>query len=582
MAGEVETLLIRIGADIVDLKKGMADAQKSLEGLNQQGQKLGAGLGAALGKLGGSIGGLLGRLSALTAGFLSVRAAFNAFNNTVEGTVNLGNLSEATGIAVERLSALKFAAESLGLPFELLQTGIKAFTQRLQEGIGDNLSSISIALRQLGVDARDSEGNLRSFGDMLPEIADGFARMEPGIARAQRALALFGEDAGPKLLPLLAKGSVGLEELAKKAKELGVVFDADAVKKAREFQAVNLLLSTSVENLMRELIKLAGPSMSGVINSITELLKRFNEAKASIDASKASSSELEKELKKLQEQKKALLQGRTMLDALFPEDTQKELQRINTEIGNVTRNIEHLKMGLRGTINPFKPDPEAQKKKDEDIAKEKARIEELQFQYEEFMEAVQGSRSVLDEMSLAWFTHADAVEEAQARIRAAYGDTVKAKQMMAKVEGQLEKQSQAQMLSTASLAARAITELFPKSKNAAIAAAIINTAVGITKALSELLAPWSWIQAGLIAAMGAKQIATIRSTTQDGGGSTPTVDSGGGAGAPVEAENMRGISIQGIDPGALFSGRQMQQLLAAIGEETKLGRTLIATSLKPT
>src|SRR5690606_40586536 len=61
--------------------------------------------------------------------------------------------------------------------------------------------------------------------------------------------------------------------------------------------------------------------------------------------------------------------------------------------------------------------------------------------------------------------------------------------------------------------------LFPKSKAAAIASAIINTAVAVTEAL-KLPPPLNFVQAGLVAAAGAAQVATIASTNISGGGSS--------------------------------------------------------------
>ena len=72
------------------------------------------------------------------------------------------------------------------------------------------------------------------------------------------------------------------------------------------------------------------------------------------------------------------------------------------------------------------------------------------------------------------------------------------------------------MLAVASQAAQTITALWPKQKGAAIAAAIINTAVGVTKALTLGAPPWNFAMAALVAASGAAQIAAIRSTGEDG------------------------------------------------------------------
>ncbi len=199
-----------------------------------------------------------------------------------------------------------------------------------------------------------------------------------------------------------------------------------------------------------------------------------------------------------------------------------------------------------------------------------------QAAYDAWLERVQGGRTIIDDMNLQWQTHADIVAAAQQKIAAAMGDGVQARIALSRLEQNLNKQEQEQILSTASLAAQTITSLFPKQKGAAVAAAVINTAVGITRALSTLLPPWSWIQAGLIAASGAAQIATINSTTLSGGASpTPT---GAGAGASAEPEApTRMLAIQGLNPDDLFSGGQVRGLIDRINTEVQNGVTLIST-----
>jgi hypothetical protein len=64
-------------------------------------------------------------------------------------------------------------------------------------------------------------------------------------------------------------------------------------------------------------------------------------------------------------------------------------------------------------------------------------------------------------------------------------------------------------------------EYAKKFKQQAIAEAIMNTAIGVTKAFATLAAPWSFITAGLVAAAGAIQIAAIRATPMAKGGIVP-------------------------------------------------------------
>jgi len=141
----------------------------------------------------------------------------------------------------------------------------------------------------------------------------------------------------------------------------------------------------------------------------------------------------------------------------------------------------------------------------------------------------------------------------------------------------LAKQEQEQILHTASLAAAAITSLWPKSKAAAIAAAIINTAVGVTKALSSAPPPLNFINAALVAAAGAGQIMAIRSTSPTGGGSTPGVGAPPSPTAPPDpGVGGRTVTIR-MEGGQLFSSQQLAEFISRINDEVQNGATLIAT-----
>jgi hypothetical protein len=143
----------------------------------------------------------------------------------------------------------------------------------------------------------------------------------------------------------------------------------------------------------------------------------------------------------------------------------------------------------------------------------------------------------------------------------------------------LAKQEQEQILHTAGLASQAITALFPQSKAAAIAAAVINTAVAVTRALSGAPPPLNFINAALVAAAGAGQIMAIRNTSPTGGGSVPSVPSAPTT-PPVQEEGPSGraVTIQ-IQGGQLFSSQQLQELIGRISDEVKNGASLVATEI---
>jgi len=97
-------------------------------------------------------------------------------------------------------------------------------------------------------------------------------------------------------------------------------------------------------------------------------------------------------------------------------------------------------------------------------------------------------------------------------------------------------------LMTVQLVGQSLSTIFNDNRAAAIANAIVNTALGVTQALT-LPFPLNFIVAGLVAAAGAVQVATIAGTSIGGGGGGGGGFSGGG-----------GATTRGFDAGASPGG----------------------------
>lgn len=163
----------------------------------------------------------------------------------------------------------------------------------------------------------------------------------------------------------------------------------------------------------------------------------------------------------------------------------------------------------------------AQAKKDAEARLKQ--LEELQKKNLEFFDAaVQGA--------LDFATSATAYEQAVERIGAAL-DGVAA--ISSTVSGLASAMGDA-FLTFGKDADKAARMAFAANKAAGIADAIVKTAQSIMAALT-IPPPVGPILAGVNAATGALQIATIAATTFDGGGPTPRGPSGGGAGAGGQA-----------------------------------------------
>ena len=92
--------------------------------------------------------------------------------------------------------------------------------------------------------------------------------------------------------------------------------------------------------------------------------------------------------------------------------------------------------------------------------------------------------------------------------------------------------------------------MFRINKVAAIANAVVNTAQGVTKALSDYSPPVSFVMAALQAAAGLAQINAIKSATFSGGGTGTTPSAAGSSAvinsAPVGGQGAAPLDVPGI------------------------------------
>jgi hypothetical protein len=191
--------------------------------------RLTRGLTAAKERLAGWAKGLALTGAALQGGSLSVLGTLGAAaSHFADQGSQFNDLSAATGVGVEALSALSYAAKQTGVDVGALQGGLKGlakFTGNVAAGSKGALHTLS----QLGISAS-------TFMAARPEqrlalLADGLQTIpDPGV-RAALAMKTLGR-AGESLLPMLADGSAGLNAFIDRAQELGIVITGEEAAKA--------------------------------------------------------------------------------------------------------------------------------------------------------------------------------------------------------------------------------------------------------------------------------------------------------------------------------------------------------------
>jgi len=246
---------IRAGRAFVEL---FADDSKLVRGLKVAQAKLKA-FGASVRAMGTK---MMGLGAAVVAPMLGAAKVFSNMGDA------MAKMSTRTGISVESLSELAYAAESSGTSMETLEGGIRKMQKTLVNAATGSKSAQN-ALKMLNLTVADLDG--LSPEQQFKLIADQLSKIEDPAVRASAAMEIFGKS-GVELIPLMSAGAAGIEQLQQQARALGLTMSTEDAKAAEAF-------STALGNLWKTL-KMAvftvgsalAPALQDVATWITDIV----------------------------------------------------------------------------------------------------------------------------------------------------------------------------------------------------------------------------------------------------------------------------------------------------------------------
>lgn len=180
----------------------------------------------------------------------------------------LDDLAEKSGIAAEKLSALRYAGEVTGTPLEALATGTRKLAANMAAAAGGSRETAA-AFASIGVAVSDANGDLRNSDKVLLDIADRFVQFEDGAAKSAKAQELFGKS-GEALIPLLNQGSAGINRLRGEAQQLGLIYSGDLAKGAAEFNDQMRKIELATEALKVKLTEALLPYLREAADNFLE------------------------------------------------------------------------------------------------------------------------------------------------------------------------------------------------------------------------------------------------------------------------------------------------------------------------
>lgn len=170
-----------------------------------------------------SVGSTLASIAApaAVAGAAVAGAAAAIAKSFSDAGSELLDMSQRTGLSVEALSSLRFAAQQTGTDIPAVEASVRRMQRTLVDA-ANGTATASDALANLGLKAQELAG--KSPEEQFRLIAERLRGISDPSARAAAAMAVFGKS-GTTILPMIAD----LDSLIARSEELGVVMSgADA------------------------------------------------------------------------------------------------------------------------------------------------------------------------------------------------------------------------------------------------------------------------------------------------------------------------------------------------------------------
>ncbi len=257
------------------------EAEKSLSktenGFEKVGKKF-ASVGGKVSKFGGNVSkvgtgltkAVAGGVAAVTGGVAAVTKFAESASSAAD---NIDKMSQKIGVSRQAYQELDFICSQSGMSVDTLQSGMKTLVSAMDKAASGTKANVE-QFDKLGVSVTNADGSLRSQEEVMWEVFEALQGMSNEAEKARLASQLFGKS-GTELMPLLNGASGSIEEMKKKAHDLGLVLSDDAidagVKLTDTMDQAKRALSTVGLTLGTELIPYVQKGAEYVIEHMPEI-----------------------------------------------------------------------------------------------------------------------------------------------------------------------------------------------------------------------------------------------------------------------------------------------------------------------
>lgn len=207
----------------------------------------------------------LATLATSVVGAFSVGMVKNFIQDQIELGSKINDTAEKLGVTTEQLQKFQFAAGLSGVEAESAAQALGFLNKNIGAAITGGAEQAD-TFRKLGIVLKNNDG-VRELNDIVPEVADAFAKLGSDQERTALSMQLFGKS-GASLIPLLKQGSGELAKLSGEFDALGGGLDDAFIKKADE-------AGDEIDKLKFAMTGLKSRVAVAVLPTVTEFAKKL-------------------------------------------------------------------------------------------------------------------------------------------------------------------------------------------------------------------------------------------------------------------------------------------------------------------
>lgn len=196
-----------------------------------------------------------------------------------KSTADYGNTAAKTarsvGMDAEEFQKLSYAAKYAGVDQQKLFASMVRLNKNIVAAAGGSKAAQQ-TFKDLGINLKDSAGNLRAPNEILADIADVFSSTEDGAGKTALAYELLGRS-GADMISLLNGGSAGLKTMGAEAERMGLVISNDAAHASEDFCDNLDRVTDSIRGVVFQMGAAMMPAINNTAIKIKEAITKVTE-----------------------------------------------------------------------------------------------------------------------------------------------------------------------------------------------------------------------------------------------------------------------------------------------------------------